>query len=126
MRESSRDRLARRNQLVIMGPWAHGVGVRKVGELDTRGSHFYLAMYWAEALAAQTQDKELQARFSKVAKQLQDNEAKIIAERSLERRCIGDTWRRRADERASQPFWREDDVVVELSRESGLIDHRTS
>ena len=53
---------------------------RKVGELDTRGSHFYLAMYWAEALAAQTQDKELQARFAKVAKQLQENEAKIIAE----------------------------------------------
>ena len=53
---------------------------RKVGELDTRGSHFYLAMYWAEALAAQTQDKELQARFSKVARQLQENEAKIIAE----------------------------------------------
>ena len=53
---------------------------RKVGELDTRGSHFYLAMYWAEALAAQTQDKELQARFSKVAKQLVENEAKILAE----------------------------------------------
>ena len=53
---------------------------RKVGELDTRGSHFFLAMYWAEALAAQTQDKELQARFSKVARQLQENEAKIIAE----------------------------------------------
>jgi isocitrate dehydrogenase len=53
---------------------------RKVGELDTRGSHFYLAMYWAEALAAQTQDKELQARFAKVAKQLAENEAKIIAE----------------------------------------------
>jgi monomeric type NADP-dependent isocitrate dehydrogenase len=53
---------------------------RKVGELDTRGSHFYLALYWAEALAAQTQDKELQARFAKVAKQLQENEAKILAE----------------------------------------------
>jgi isocitrate dehydrogenase len=53
---------------------------RKVGELDTRGSHFYLAMYWAEALAAQTQDKELQARFSRVAKQLQESETKIIAE----------------------------------------------
>src|SRR4029453_2375928 len=52
---------------------------RKVGELDTRGSHFYLALYWAEALAAQTADKELQARFSKVAKQLADNEAKIVA-----------------------------------------------
>jgi len=55
---------------------------RKVGELDTRGSHFYLALYWAEALAAQTQDKELQARFARVAKQLQENEAKIIAELS--------------------------------------------
>jgi len=53
---------------------------RKVGELDTRGSHFYLALYWAEALAAQTQDKELQARFAKVAKQLQENEVKILAE----------------------------------------------
>jgi isocitrate dehydrogenase len=53
---------------------------RKVGELDTRGSHFYLALYWAEALAAQTQDTELQARFSKVAKQLSENEAKIVAE----------------------------------------------
>jgi isocitrate dehydrogenase len=53
---------------------------RKVGELDTRGSHFYLALYWAEALAAQKEDPELQARFSKVAKQLAENEAKIIAE----------------------------------------------
>src|SRR5437016_1525325 len=53
---------------------------RKVGELDTRGSHFYLAMYWAEALAAQTQDKALQARFAKVARELAVNEAKILAE----------------------------------------------
>src|SRR5947207_11209100 len=53
---------------------------RKVGELDTRGSHFYLALYWAEALAAQGEDAELQARFSKVAKQLKDNETKILAE----------------------------------------------
>jgi isocitrate dehydrogenase len=53
---------------------------RKVGELDTRGSHFYLTLYWAEALAAQTQDKELQARFANVAKRLAENEAKIIAE----------------------------------------------
>jgi isocitrate dehydrogenase len=53
---------------------------RKVGELDTRGSHFYLALYWAEALAEQTHDPELQARFSKVAKQLVENEAKIVAE----------------------------------------------
>ena len=50
---------------------------RKVGQIDNRGSHFYLALYWAEALAAQTKDGELQARFAKVAKQLQENEAKI-------------------------------------------------
>jgi len=50
---------------------------RKVGEIDNRGSHFYLALYWAEALAAQTKDAELQARFAKVAKAMQDNEAKI-------------------------------------------------
>ncbi len=53
---------------------------RKVGELDTRGSHFYLALYWAEALAAQTQDKELQARFARVAKQLVEKEATILTE----------------------------------------------
>ncbi|OGU18232.1 MAG: isocitrate dehydrogenase (NADP(+)) [Geobacteraceae bacterium GWC2_53_11] len=53
---------------------------RKVGQIDNRGSHFYLAMYWAEALAAQTKDADLAARFAKVAKQLQDNEAKINEE----------------------------------------------
>lgn len=53
---------------------------RNVGELDNRGSHFYLAMYWAEALASQTKDKELKESFSKVAKLLKDNESKIIKE----------------------------------------------
>ncbi|GMT42974.1 MAG: hypothetical protein IEMM0002_1385 [bacterium] len=53
---------------------------RKVNELDNRGSHFYLAMYWAEALAGQTEDKELQARFSGAAKELVANEAKIVEE----------------------------------------------
>jgi isocitrate dehydrogenase len=53
---------------------------RKVGEIDNRGSHFYLALYWAQALAAQTQDKKLAERFSKIAKDLADNEAKISAE----------------------------------------------
>ncbi len=53
---------------------------RKVGQIDNRGSHFYLALYWAEALAAQTKDKALQARFASVAKQLGENEAKIAAE----------------------------------------------
>ncbi len=53
---------------------------RKVGELDNRGSHFYLALYWAQALAEQTKDKDLQARFVEAAKQLGDLEAKIIGE----------------------------------------------
>ncbi|WDT75177.1 MAG: NADP-dependent isocitrate dehydrogenase [Candidatus Manganitrophus sp.] len=53
---------------------------RKLGELDNRGSHFYLAFYWAQALAEQTQDKDLQARFSKIAKEMEQNEQKILAE----------------------------------------------
>jgi len=53
---------------------------RKVGQIDNRGSHFYLALYWAQALAAQTKDKQLQARFAPLAKALADNEAKISAE----------------------------------------------
>jgi isocitrate dehydrogenase len=53
---------------------------RKVGEIDNRGSHFYLALYWAEALAAQSKDKELQARFKPLAEMLAKNEAKINAE----------------------------------------------
>jgi isocitrate dehydrogenase len=53
---------------------------RKVGQIDNRGSHFYLAMYWAEALAAQSKDKGLQARFAGVAKQLVEHEAKINEE----------------------------------------------
>lgn len=53
---------------------------RKVGELDNRGSHFYLALYWAQALADQTKDKDLQARFKPLAKALAENEQKILAE----------------------------------------------
>ena len=53
---------------------------RKVGELDNRGSHFYLAMYWAEALAAQTKDAEIAAKFAPVAEALTANEAKIVEE----------------------------------------------
>ncbi|HXX25417.1 MAG TPA: NADP-dependent isocitrate dehydrogenase [Pseudolabrys sp.] len=53
---------------------------RKVGEIDNRGSHFYLALYWAQALAAQTKDKDLQARFKPLAEALAKNEAKINAE----------------------------------------------
>ena len=53
---------------------------RKVGQIDNRGSHYYLAMYWAEALAAQSKDAELKARFTGVAQQLAANEAKINGE----------------------------------------------
>jgi isocitrate dehydrogenase len=52
----------------------------KTGELDNRGSQFYLAMYWAQELAAQTSDKELQAKFAPLAKALTDNEKKIVDE----------------------------------------------
>jgi len=53
---------------------------RKVGELDNRGTHFYLALYWAQALAAQTKNKDLQAKFKPLAETLAKNEAKINAE----------------------------------------------
>ncbi len=53
---------------------------RKVRELDNRGSHFYLALYWAQALTEQTEDPELQAAFSGLAKALGDNEEKIVEE----------------------------------------------
>jgi isocitrate dehydrogenase len=53
---------------------------RAVGEFDNRGSHFYLAMYWAQTLAAQTEDAALAAQFAPLAKTLNDNEAKIVAE----------------------------------------------
>ena len=53
---------------------------RKVGEIDNRGSHFYLALYWAQALAAQAKDAELQARFKPLAEALTKNEVKINGE----------------------------------------------
>ena len=53
---------------------------RKIGQIDNRGSHFYLAMYWAEALADQTADAEIAAKFAPIAKAMQENEAKINEE----------------------------------------------
>ena len=53
---------------------------RKLGQLDNRGSHFYLAFYWAEALAAQTKDLDLQSRFAKLATTLATNEQTIVHE----------------------------------------------
>ena len=53
---------------------------RKVNELDNRGSHFYLALYWAQALAEQEEDQELKAHFKEVSSKLQNNEEKILQE----------------------------------------------
>jgi isocitrate dehydrogenase len=52
----------------------------KTGQLDNRGSHFYIAMFWAQALAAQTEDAALAAHFAPMAKALTDNETKIVDE----------------------------------------------
>lgn len=62
---------------------------RKVGQLDNRGSHFYLALYWAQALAAQTADAEVAARFAAVAKAMSDNEQTIVHElNSVQARAV--------------------------------------
>jgi len=53
---------------------------RKLGQIDNRGSHFYLALYWAQALATQSKDKKLQEQFAPIAKMLTENEAKINQE----------------------------------------------
>ncbi|MDK4687572.1 NADP-dependent isocitrate dehydrogenase, partial [Kingella kingae] len=53
---------------------------RKAGELDNRGSHFYIALYWAQALAAQSTDADLQKTFAPVAEKLAAQEAQILAE----------------------------------------------
>jgi isocitrate dehydrogenase len=53
---------------------------RKVGGLDNRGSHFYLALYWAQALAAQDKDADLKNTFAPIAKELADKEQTIVAE----------------------------------------------
>jgi len=53
---------------------------RKVNELDNRGSHFYLALYWAQAISGQDKDAELKTKFSKLAEQLSSSESKIVEE----------------------------------------------
>ncbi len=81
---------------------------RKVHELDNRGSQFYLALYWARALAAQTTDKDLAARFAPIAASLGANEEKIVAELNAaqgERQDLGGYYRPKASlaERAMRP-----------------------
>jgi len=53
---------------------------RKVGQLDNRGSHFYVALYWAQALAEQNVEGELKSQFTRIAKELEDSETKIISD----------------------------------------------
>jgi isocitrate dehydrogenase len=65
---------------------------RKVGELDSRGSHFYLALYWAEALAGQNDDASLRDRFAKVAAALTGNEKKIVGELAAAQGGTVDIW----------------------------------
>jgi len=57
---------------------------RKTGELDNRGSHFYIALYWAQALAEQTENAELQAYFKPLAKSLTENESQIVSKLTTE------------------------------------------
>jgi len=63
---------------------------RRVGGIDNRGSHYYLARYWADELAKQTQDPQLAARFAPVAKALADNETKIVSELNAGQRSPAD------------------------------------
>ena len=53
---------------------------RKVNELDNRGSHYYLALYWAQALSEQDKDQELRSYFSELRSRLEDNQEKILQE----------------------------------------------
>ena len=71
------DALDAANALVLDNDRSPG---RKLGTIDNRGSHFYVALYWAQALAAQTTDPALAAKFAVLAKTLTDNEAKIVEE----------------------------------------------
>ena len=78
-----------------------------VGEIDNRGSHFYLALYWAQALAAQTDDAALQAAFIPLAKQLADNEMQIIKEiRNASAKPAGLSGTYFADEQVTMQFMR--------------------
>jgi isocitrate dehydrogenase len=63
---------------------------RRVGELDNRGSHYYLATYWAQALAAQTEDAELAAEFAPIAEALASQEEQIVAELNNAQGVAGD------------------------------------
>ena len=87
---------------------------RKAGELDNRGSHYYLALYWAQALAEQTENSELQTSFKELAKSLTDNEEKIIEELS--------TVQGQPTEMGGY-FMPDTQLVEKLMRPSGTLNH---
>ncbi len=86
---------------------------RKVNELDNRGSHFYLTMYWAQALAEQTEDTDLQGRFSKLAQELSDNEEKIVQELNAAQGHANDL---------GAYFHADPDIVVKAMRPSATLN----
>lgn len=86
----------------------------KVGELDNRGSHFYLAMYWAQALAEQTDDTELQSNFTTLAKTLADNEDKIVKE-------LNDVQGKAMD--LNGYYFADDDLLVQAMRPSSILNN---
>ncbi len=90
---------------------------RKVGELDTRGSHYYLALYWAQALAEQDDDKDLAATFKSVATQLASNERQIVDELNAAQGKAVDIWGYYHPDRA-----RVSDVMCPSSTLNKIID----
>ncbi|MDR9829302.1 NADP-dependent isocitrate dehydrogenase [Vibrio sp. FNV 38] len=86
---------------------------RKVGELDNRGSHYYLARYWAEALAAQDSDADLATEFAPIAKALVQNEEAIVAELNNAQGIVGDL---------GGYYALNDDLVAKLMRPSSTLN----
>ncbi|MCK5815282.1 MAG: NADP-dependent isocitrate dehydrogenase, partial [Flavobacteriaceae bacterium] len=86
---------------------------RKVNEIDNRGSHFYLAMYWAEALANQSEDAELKEIFGSIAKELQSNEIQINNELIEVQGC---------ENELEGYYFPNDDKVTKAMRPSSLLN----
>jgi isocitrate dehydrogenase len=86
---------------------------RRVGELDNRGSHYYLATYWAEALANQSKDSELAAEFSPVARAMVEQEQSIVAELNNAQGVAG---------QLGGYYKLQDELVAELMRPSATLN----
>ena len=93
---------------------------RRTGELDNRGSHFYLAMYWAQELAAQGEDAELKAHFAPLAKALADNEQKIVQElNEVQGKAVDIGGYYRADPEKTKAVMRPSATLNEVLRAAG-------